>query len=179
MTTGFFGKIPATGDFVARNLTSEFVRTWDMWVAQHLMPFVSSGEWADDLALFFIAGPDFMEPMAGVIVPSCDKVGRRFPLTIAAETETADTMLIVDAHEWFETILNAAQVAARGEVDVDGLGAYLAALQLPRPEETFYPVRGLCLWVDPQDVSECDTTDPSALLKEILNTSARKSAATE
>ncbi|TIS08300.1 MAG: DUF2094 domain-containing protein, partial [Mesorhizobium sp.] len=29
MSTGFYGKMPATGDFVTRRLPGDFVRVWD------------------------------------------------------------------------------------------------------------------------------------------------------
>jgi len=33
---GFYGKMPATGDFVTRRLPGDFVRVWDRWLAQHI-----------------------------------------------------------------------------------------------------------------------------------------------
>ena len=40
---GFYGKMPATGDFVTRRLSGDFVRAWDRWLAQHLVPLFGSG----------------------------------------------------------------------------------------------------------------------------------------
>ncbi|RUZ99042.1 type VI secretion system-associated protein TagF, partial [Mesorhizobium sp. M7A.F.Ca.US.002.01.1.1] len=42
---GFYGKMPATGDFVTRRLTGDFVRVWDRWLAQHLVPLMGSEAW--------------------------------------------------------------------------------------------------------------------------------------
>ncbi|RUW25688.1 type VI secretion system-associated protein TagF, partial [Mesorhizobium sp. M4B.F.Ca.ET.013.02.1.1] len=42
---GFYGKIPATGDFVSRRLTGDFVRVWDRWLAQHLVPLIGLESW--------------------------------------------------------------------------------------------------------------------------------------
>ena len=32
MTAGFFGKVPARGDFVRRTLPAAFVTPWDQWL---------------------------------------------------------------------------------------------------------------------------------------------------
>ena len=40
---GFFGKLPAAGDFVSRRLPRDFVRFWDRWVARHLVPRLAAG----------------------------------------------------------------------------------------------------------------------------------------
>ena len=36
-TTGFFGKLPARGDFVRAGLTRGFIEPWDSWLRQ-VMP---------------------------------------------------------------------------------------------------------------------------------------------
>ena len=35
---GFWGKLPAAGDFVGRRLPAAFVEPWDRWVSRHLVP---------------------------------------------------------------------------------------------------------------------------------------------
>ena len=47
--TGIYGKLPANGDFLLRNLPTGFVNSWDQWLQQ----FMSNtreyigGEWLD------------------------------------------------------------------------------------------------------------------------------------
>jgi len=89
---GFFGKLPWLGDFVTRDLPVSFVTPWDGWL-QAGMAATRDGlgeAWVDR----FLTAPiwRFLLPagcagpaMAGVLMPSVDRVGRSFPLTIAAE----------------------------------------------------------------------------------------------
>lgn len=179
MTAGFFGKLPTTGDFVSRNLPSDFIRAWDPWVSRHLVPLINAAIWPDGTPLFFLAGPDFLGPMTGVIAPSRDKGGRRYPLTIAARPAAADIMLLVDAHGWFEDVLDAALVAVRGDVEPDRLGEHLQLLDLPEPGAEPRLVGGLCLWLDPNVVIEADPADPTPALEELLKTLAEASSAPE
>ena len=80
--TGLFGKLPAHGDFVRRNLPRSFVAPWDAWLSAGLLA-APNARW--ELWRFHLAagacGPD---AAAGVLAPSVDAVGRRFPLTLAA-----------------------------------------------------------------------------------------------
>ncbi len=89
---GFYGKIPSLGDFVCRRLPKRpFVETWDPWlqnvIAQSkadlgeswLNIYLTSPVWRFALSEN-ICGPT---PWLGVMIPSVDKVGRYFPLTIA------------------------------------------------------------------------------------------------
>ncbi len=95
LATGFYGKIPATGDFVSRGLPGGFVRSWDRWVAAHLTPLQLSGAWPEHAGLRFVLGPDANGPMAGVALPGRDKAGRRFPLTVATPLPASQTIIVV------------------------------------------------------------------------------------
>ncbi|MBV8503103.1 MAG: type VI secretion system-associated protein TagF [Paucibacter sp.] len=87
---GWYGKLPVLGDFAQRRLPQDFVEAWDAWLAKGL------GDWqaADDAWLErylsgpswrFVLTPNVIGPQAwaGVLMPSCDRVGRYFPLCIA------------------------------------------------------------------------------------------------
>lgn len=79
------------GDFFRINLPQSFVQPWDTWLQQgihavrgELGPnwqncFMSAPIWRFTLAAG-VAGPS---AMLGVLMPSVDRVGRQFPLTIA------------------------------------------------------------------------------------------------
>jgi type VI secretion system ImpM family protein len=88
---GWFGKIPALGDFVTRRLPMTFVRRWDEWLAAELsMSAEDLGEaWAEAYRqapiLCFSAAAGTIDARAwhGIVMSSYDRVGREFPLTIA------------------------------------------------------------------------------------------------
>lgn len=86
---GFYGKLPSKGDFVRAGLSRAFVGAWDNWL-QAVMPIsrCDPGDtWWVMCAWRFAFDPGICGPCpaTGVLLPSADRVGRRFPLVIAAE----------------------------------------------------------------------------------------------
>lgn len=89
---GAFGKIPSLGDFLRFDLPQSFVGAWDR-LLQDALPHVrgtlgqrwnacysTAPIWRFTLTAG-LAGPQGAQ---GVVMPSVDRVGRLFPLTIAA-----------------------------------------------------------------------------------------------
>ncbi len=93
MNFGFYGKLPAQGDFVARNLPRAFVSTVDRWIQDGLSTLQSTD--ANWLKYYLVAPVwRFVLPQGvwretggwcGAIMPSVDAVGRYFPMVVAAE----------------------------------------------------------------------------------------------
>lgn len=89
---GFYGKLPSHGDFLQRRVVDGFVERWDGWLQECLAASRESlGErWLDTYltspAWRFCAAPGAIGPsgVIGVMVPSVDRVGRYFYITIAA-----------------------------------------------------------------------------------------------
>ncbi len=89
---GWFGKIPAVGDFITRRLPSAFVQPWDLWLQSAIANSRRQlGDSWDDIFLTFPvwrflipSGSLGPTPWVGVLMPSIDRVGRHFPLTLAA-----------------------------------------------------------------------------------------------
>jgi len=90
---GWHGKIPTLGDFATRRLDIDFVETWDGWLAGGLQSLRSRDDW---LAAYltsptwrFLLMPGSLpgslgqRAWAGVLMPSVDRVGRYYPLTLA------------------------------------------------------------------------------------------------
>lgn len=127
LASGLHGKLPARGDFVTRNLPRTFVEPWDEWLQAGMAAsreqlgdgwlaiYLQSPIWSFALAPG-LCGPD---TWMGVVLPSVDKVGRYFPLTIAAALGTAARPLLAAAcaSEWF----GAAQDLALRALDDDRL----------------------------------------------------------
>lgn len=111
---GFFGKIPARGDFVTRRLAPAVVKPLDDWLQTSLS--TSRRQLGDDwLPSYlgtpiwrFVLGPGVCgdTAIAGVLMPSVDRVGRYFPLVLAAPLPgcTAPVRLIEGARTWFDTV---------------------------------------------------------------------------
>lgn len=92
VVVGFFGKLPSHGDFLRRRTTDAFVAAWDRWLQQGIAASRSAlgARWLDvyltSPAWRFVCGAGACgpEPVVGVFVPSIDRAGRYFPLTVVA-----------------------------------------------------------------------------------------------
>lgn len=138
--TGFFGKIPALGDFVNRRLPRQFLEPWDQWLQQVLTQSRAQlGEDWLDLYLVsplwrFVLSPGIAgrSAWAGVIMPSVDGVGRYFPLTLArAVAPQADCFRLLCTHDWFERLEALALSTLEDDFDMHQFEA--ALLSLPPP----------------------------------------------
>lgn len=90
---GWYGKIPNLGDFASRRLPSRFIVPWDDWLQRALAG--SRAVLGDNWLNLYLTSPLWrflLTPgvcgnagWAGVLMPSVDRVGRYFPLSIAVE----------------------------------------------------------------------------------------------
>jgi type VI secretion system protein ImpM len=119
---GFWGKVPARGDFVHAGLPRDFTDPWHDW--QSLVIAGSRALMGDAWLEAFLEAPvwRFILPpglcgaraAVGLTMPSVDKVGRYFPLTLAALPETG-TPVAEDWTEW----LDDAEAVGRLALDED------------------------------------------------------------
>ena len=164
---GFYGKLPATGDFVSRRLPGDFVRPWDRWLAQHLAPLIGAPFWPRSFALRFLTGPACFRAATGIILQSTDKVGRRFPLSIVALLPEASIGL-VRADAWFAGIEEAGMRARLGELTPDELEAALTHLPVPSAEAGEEIVDGMAMWTAHSDIFDIDPRAPQATLQQLF-----------
>lgn len=90
---GFYGKLPSHGDFLRRRVSDRFISVWDSWLQECLA--ASRTELGDRWLDVYLTSPAWRfacaggacstAPVFGVMVPSVDRVGRYFPLTLVAE----------------------------------------------------------------------------------------------
>ncbi|UCI17342.1 type VI secretion system-associated protein TagF [Mesorhizobium sp. B2-1-8] len=164
---GFYGKMPATGDFVTRRLPADFVRSWDRWLAQHIVPLLGVEAWRTGTPLRFLAGADSFGASAGIVLKSADRVGRQFPLSVAARLHEAPLKLAyLDA--WFDGIETAALAAQRGELTPDELDAALMALPVPLIEQDGDVIDDLVMWSAHTDIFDVDPQAPQTTLEQIF-----------
>lgn len=88
---GWYGKLPAAGDFLIRRLPLEFREPWDRWLSQGMLS--ASAQLGEQWESSFLSFPVWRflwntaqtaEPIwLGVLLPGVDRVGRLFPLTVA------------------------------------------------------------------------------------------------
>ncbi|MER8387666.1 type VI secretion system-associated protein TagF [Mesorhizobium sp. M1428] len=164
---GFYGKMPATGDFVTRRLPGDFVRAWDRWLAQHVVPLIGSESWPRSTALQFLSGPGFLGASAGIIVQSADRVGRQFPLSVVVQLSEAPVELAY-ADAWFAEIERVAIAAQGGELTPDELDGALAALPVPQVEPGEELISDMVMWTARSDIFDIDPLSPQTTLEQIF-----------
>jgi type VI secretion system protein ImpM len=122
---GWFGKIPALGDFASRRLPPEFVEPWDDWLSEGLFEArqVLGADWSDTYRnapvwrFALTQGVLSAHPWFGILMPSGDRVGRQYPLTFAASFE-----LRIDALEpWWASLIGVAIHVAEPGCDAEAL----------------------------------------------------------
>lgn len=93
-TIGAYGKMPSQGDFIRIAPPAGFVRNWDAWL-QRTLPSARQmlgGRWQEcyfsaPIWRFSLApGVVTNGAVTGLMMPSVDRVGRAFPLTLVAST---------------------------------------------------------------------------------------------
>jgi type VI secretion system protein ImpM len=127
---GLYGKLPAHGDFIYRNLPTGFINTWDAW----LQGFVGCSQeqlgdaWLDIYLtspiwrFAFSEGVIDQQVWAGIVLPSVDRVGRYFPFSIVTCSNSALNPLEVIAQSyWFENLESLALKALDGQITIDDL----------------------------------------------------------
>lgn len=132
---GLYGKVPAHGDFVRRGLPSSFVGPWDAWLQQGMAAarealgprWPAAWDEAPPWRFALPAGACGPDAVAGVMLPSEDMVGRRFPVTLAALLAPGAA---TPGPGWFAALEAAALAGRAGQADADALAA-----AIPRPGE--------------------------------------------
>ncbi len=147
--TGFYGKVPSLGDFVSRRLPTELIAPWDQWLQECLA--ASREQLGDGWLERYLTSPLWrfvLSPgvagqgaWAGVLMPSVDRVGRYFPLTLACALPAGtNPIAVLEATDWFEQAEDLALAALaepfsleRFDGQVLALGAPDAAAPTPNP----------------------------------------------
>jgi type VI secretion system protein ImpM len=136
VSAGFYGKLPARGDFVRAGLPRTFVEPWDAWLgavlagSRALMGESWLGAWLEAPVWRFslargTSGPD---AALGLMLPSVDRVGRYFPLTFAAVFDGGGAPPEQSACDAW---LDRCEAAGRAALDGDAVPERIAALLPP------------------------------------------------
>lgn len=137
---GFYGKLPGLGDFVARRLPADFIQPWDLWLRESLA--ASQGQLGEDWLDTYLTSPLWrfvlspglagQRAWAGVLMPSVDRVGRYFPLTLACPlVDGIDLIGLLTQPEWFERAEALALTGLDDDWAIERFDAHLLALGLP------------------------------------------------
>jgi type VI secretion system protein ImpM len=142
---GFFGKLPARGDFVTRRLTRDFTDPWDAWLQDAIAMSAQQlgADWLDTYLTApiwrFLLSPDIcgQGPMLGIMMPSVDRVGRYFPLTLAVTVAdcAAPAKAMLTAGAWFDGVEQLALSALEDDADLDRIDHQAEAIAPPLADQ--------------------------------------------
>ena len=148
---GFYGKLPIVGDFVTRRLPRSFIDPWDNWLRGGIA--ASRAHFADAWLDVYLTSPIWRfvlkngccgdSPWAGATMPSVDRVGRYYPLTVACELmhPVNPFALATQQSAWFAEV-EATLLSALEEdtTDIEQLDERVAAIgAVAAPESDYGP----------------------------------------
>ncbi|MDG4550062.1 MAG: type VI secretion system-associated protein TagF [Candidatus Contendobacter sp.] len=140
---GFFGKLPSRGDFIGRQLPKTFVAPWDAWLQTaiaHSRAQMGEDTWREYYRVSPIwrfalgSGLCGADAYAGIMMPSMDRVGRYYPLAIAAPLAPDGPLLALPSvsETWFQQAEQLALAALeRDDLDLEAFSHHVAALGAP------------------------------------------------
>lgn len=158
---GLFGKLPSRGDFVRVGLPRGFVQPWDDWLQQviagsrarlgeaWLPAWMEAPIWRFGLPAG-MCGPD---QVLGVVLPSVDRAGRHFPLTLAVTVPAHPPADLAGlARDWLPVAEAAGLAALQDDLAPDAVAALLTqgppALDVTdaAPPDLVQTAAGRALW---------------------------------
>lgn len=137
---GIFGKLPAHGDFIQRNLSAGFINIWDEW-QQHFIAGTKEqlgDSWLDVYLtsplwrFVFSDGVIDNDCWTGIMIPSVDRVGRYYPFSMIKKLpkNTNPFEFIQLQSAWYKELELLALGALDGELLIDDLMLSLNNLPL-------------------------------------------------
>lgn len=163
---GWYGKLPSLGDFASRRLEASFIDPWDAWLASGLLAlreaepeawldaYLSSPSWRFLLMPGVLPGAAGTSGWAGVLMPSVDRVGRYFPLTVVLPLGEAlsHSAQVTALWGWLARLDELARDALHDDWSADRLEDELARMALPdvdpAPDAAAEPPTGVGILVE-------------------------------
>lgn len=138
VVNGYYGKVPSHGDFVGRGLPAGFIEPWDAWMQEAVLTSRQQlGEhWLD----CYLTSPIYRFALSpgicgehgwlGVLMPSVDRVGRYFPMTVALKNRWNNNPFIALQNEsaWFDGAETLALSSLLDDFDIERFSRNITSL---------------------------------------------------
>jgi len=138
---GFYGKIPSLGDFVSRRLPRSFIDPWETWLQEAIANSREQlgARWLDNYLISplwrFALSPGICgsNGWMGILMPSVDRVGRYYPLTLVTPLSPSDNifLLMEQSDEWYARMESLALYSLDDGFDIEELERQLRSLSAP------------------------------------------------
>ena len=138
---GFYGKVTSHGDFVTRRLPDALVAAWDGWLQQCML--ASRQQLGADWLAHYLTSPIWRfaiaegivgdQAWAGVLMPSVDRVGRHYPLMLAAPVSAGVPLLdwVGKGRGWLDALEDLARSSLAADFVLDAFDRALATQTAP------------------------------------------------
>ena len=152
MQVGLYGKLPAYGDFIFRNLNSTFINPWDEWL-QHFISGSQQQIGNDWLNIYltspiwrFVISPGVIDNKmwAGFMMPSVDRVGRYFPISVVKpfDSKVNPVNFIFNHQSWYAELESICLSALDGKLDADQTISQMTQIDV-FPHEKYQPTQDM------------------------------------
>ncbi len=139
--TGYFGKLPDRADFVTGSCPDGFLKLWEPFLMGGLAQSRQQlgGDWEDAYMTMPIwrfwlksTAPDGAAAAcaAGALMPSVDKVGRKFPLTVVGAPSGAES-IGEPPQTWYDDVEAVLLGALEDDATLSGFKEAVAGLAAP------------------------------------------------
>jgi type VI secretion system protein ImpM len=137
-TVGYYGKVPIRGDFISKGLPRSFIEPWDIWLQEAIFTSQEQlgSQWLDKYLTspiyHFVLSPGICGESAwlGVLMPSVDKVGRYYPMTISSMLDAnINPYLAIQKKQWFANLEKLALSCLHDNYDLDEFNKGIDKLQ--------------------------------------------------
>lgn len=138
---GFYGKLPGYGDFIERHLPRSFVEQWDPWLQRSLQisQQMLGSHWLDSYLTApiwrFALSSGCIDSSAwlGLMIPSVDRVGRYFPLTLVQPISQQHSIANALCHNasWFGQLESIALACLNESPTIEAVVEVLQTLEAP------------------------------------------------
>ncbi len=146
---GWHGKLPGVSDFASRRLDARFIDLWDGWISAGLArmradeperwidAYLASPTWRFLVPPNFFPAPLSAGAWAGVVMPSVDRVGRYYPLTLTVTLDQVPQTADVQARLWcwLQSLQDTALRALDEDWPIDVLETQLHQVGLPLSDD--------------------------------------------
>ena len=157
---GAFGKMPGLGDFFRTGVAADFVAAWDSWLQATIVAGRAAlgGAWeaaymSAPLWRFALApGVAGTSAVAGVLMPSVDRVGRQFPLTLACPVEGEAVALLAGSRAVWAAAEDLALDCLDDAMTREALEGRLAGLGVLKAAEARVQARGAAVLAEGQGI---------------------------
>lgn len=137
-TLGYYGKVPTQGDFISKGLPRSFIEPWDIWLQEAI--FTSQRQLGQQWLEYYLTSPIYHFVLSpgicgdtgwlGVVIPSVDKIGRYYPMTISLMIDASiNPFVTLQKQQWFARLEQLALSCLHENYSLDVFNQAIGQLQ--------------------------------------------------